>query len=453
MVLAHHQGKNKNKLSQLIRDGKGNLCQKLYLLIILYRLQMMANNIVKILNNSSFSIDEKFEKIAEVLNAAPNRGVTEAVELILNTDDPAKAAHPANYLSLLPNFKHEKKQVVEHIINNQRSLLIAATNLVKDLPDDVVNRLIDEYFQDPESSDLYNIIFEVAQFFPEKLQPFASQIDDEYLQELILPGGPDSWVDDLVGKYRGDSSPEYLKSLAWFRTDKALDALLTLSKTISEEYLEDVYAYVESSGVFPDSRLASVYFENYRGYVVSRNDSLHHMGGNFPHSVPKCPVTDTPANRILTLDKSQLNLGLKSKYNPSFFWYESGYPPGYIYVQFTQEGTKGLTIPMTDGEVGTDLIPGELALKLEGYPLKYGRGGIATPGFSNHQVGGYPVWIRFERFPRCPICSQGMRFLVSIDSGMTPFGKLGFNGILYGFWCDPCSVSCTYHQSDEDDFE
>ncbi|MBJ7297453.1 MAG: hypothetical protein JHC73_14305, partial [Dolichospermum sp.] len=172
-----------------------------------------------------------------------------------------------------------------------------------------------------------------------------------------------------------------------------------------------------------------------------------------PYPVPKCPVTDTPANRILTLDISQLDLDLESGYNPSFFWYESGYSPGCIYVQFTEKGIKGLMTPMTDGEVGNDLIPGELALKLEEYPLKSGRSGIANPGFSNHQVGGYPNWINFESFPRCPICSQGMKFLVSIDSGMTPFGKLGFNGILYGFWCDPCAVSCTCHQSDDDDFE
>lgn len=413
----------------------------------------MTDNITEILNSSSFSVDEKVEKITEALNALPDRGVAESVDFILNTDDSAKATYPANYLAFLPNLKQEKQQVVEHIINNKKDLLIAVTNLVKDLPDDLVNRLITEYFQDPESSDLYNIIFEVAQFFPENLHPFASQIDDEYLQELILPGRNDSWVDDLVNKYREDENPEHLKALAWFRTDKALDALITLSKTIPEEYLADVYAYIESSGVFPDSRLASVYFKNYRGYVVSRDESPHYMGGNFPYPVPKCPVTDTPANHILTLDISQLDLDLKSSYNPSFFWYESGYSPGCIYVQFTENGIKGLITPMTDGEVGTDLIPGELALKLEEYPLKSGRGGLAIAGFSNHQVGGYPNWINFERFPRCPICSQGMKFLVSVDSGMTPFRKMGFNGILYGFWCDPCAVSCTCHQSEDDDFE
>ncbi len=88
-------------------------------------------------------------------------------------------------------------------------------------------------------------------------------------------------------------------------------------------------------------------------------------------------------------------------------------------------------------------------MKLEEYPIKYGRGDLAVPGYSYHQVGGYPQLMKWKSFPKCPVCG-GMKFLVSIDSGMTPFGRLGFNGILYGFWCDDCAVSCTYHQNYDD---
>lgn len=416
---------------------------------------MLSTTITEILDNSSLTLDEKVEKITEKLISYSDKGVAESLEFIMNTDDADAASHPANYLALLPNFQKEKTQVVAHILNHQPQLMFAITNLVKDMPDDVVERLINDYFQNAHSSssDLSDIIFEVARFFPEKMHKYVPQIEDDLIKELIWPGGPDSWVDDLVNKYLEEKDPEYLKKLAWFRTDKALDALLTLAPTVPEEDLENLSAYIESSGVFPDTRLASVYFQNYRGYVVSRSESTHHMGGSFPHAVPKCPVTDTAANRILTLDVSQLDLGIESAYNPSFFWYESGYPPDCLYVQFTENGLKGIATPMTDGEVGTDLIPGELALKLEEYPLKYGCGGSAVPGYSYHQVGGYPSLMRFERFPRCPVCGTGMRFLVSIDSGMTPFGRLGFNGILYGFWCDDCAVSCTYRQSDDDDFD
>jgi hypothetical protein len=414
---------------------------------------MLSTKIAEIIGNSSLTLDEKVEKITEELHSYPDKGVSESIEFIMNADDADAACHPANYLALLPNLQKEKKEVVEDILDGKPHLMFAITNLVKQLPDDVIERLIDDYFKNPSSGDLYNVIFEVASFFPEKLHKSAPQIEDKLIKKIILPGGPDSWVDDLVNKYLEDKEPEYLKQLAGFRTDKALDALLTLAPSVPEEDLENLYAYVESSGVFPDTRLASVYFQNYRGYVVSRSESPHHMGGSFPHPVPKCLVTDTPANRILTLDVSQLNLDIESGYNPSFFWYESGDPPVCIYVQFTENGLKGLATPMTDGEVGTDLIPGELALKLEEYPLKYGRGGSAVSGFSYHQVGGYPSLMRPKRFPCCAVCGKGMRFLVSIDSGMTPFGRLGFNGILYGFWCDDCAVSCTSRQSHDDDFD
>jgi len=39
-----------------------------------------------------------------------------------------------------------------------------------------------------------------------------------------------------------------------------------------------------------------------------------------------------------------------------------------------------------------------------------------------------------------------MMSLASIDSGLTPFGRLGFEGILYGFWCDACAISETRRQ-------
>ncbi|HBE18677.1 MAG TPA: hypothetical protein DEG17_02090 [Cyanobacteria bacterium UBA11149] len=409
----------------------------------------MDDAIANILTNSSLTVDEKVEKTTELLSCQPDKGVSESIQFLLNTNDPAAATYPANYLSLLPNIRSEKSMVVEYILKNKNHLMIAAANLVKDISDEIIDQLIDEYFQNPSSSDMYSIINEVAQYFPERLRKFATEIDDEYIREALLPGAPDSWVDDLVSQYRQNEDPDILKSLAWIRTEKALNGLFTLARLVPKEQLGDIYAYIESSGVFPDTRLASIYFKNYRGYVVSRHESPHQMGGEFPHPVPKCPVTGIPANRILTLDVSQVDLSITSGYNPTFFWYEGTHPPDCIYVQFKPEGIKGLMTPMTDGVVGTDLIPGELALKLEEYPLKHGCGGSAVSGYSNHQVGGYPRLIRFERFPRCPICGKGMRFLVSIDSGMTPFGKLGFEGILYGFWCDECAVSCTCRQTDD----
>lgn len=408
---------------------------------------MLADKIGNIFANSTLTVKEKEEHIAKQLILSPNKGVIECLQLMKETNDLNTATYLINYLTILPNLRQEKTQVVEQIFKQKPYLRDATVNLIKHLPEDFIEYFIKNYIQDISDPNVYSVIYEIAQYFPDKLHKQASQIEDDLILESILPRSADIIVDDLVNKYLEEQNSEYLQKLAYIRTDKAIEVLIKLIPQVPEEELGNLYTYIENSGVFPDTRLASVYFQNYRGYVVSRNESPHYMGGNFPYPVPKCPVTNTPATRILTLDTSQLDLGLESGYNPSFFWYESGYSPDCIYVQFTENGLKGLMTPMTDGEVGTDMIPGELALKLEEYPLKFGRGGLAVPGYSNHQVGGYPNLMRIERFPRCPVCSKGMRFLVSIDSGMTPFGRLGFNGILYGFWCDDCAVSCTYNQN------
>ena len=170
------------------------------------------------------------------------------------------------------------------------------------------------------------------------------------------------------------------------------------------------------------------------------------MGGPVPYAVPKCPVCDTPANRILTLAAAELDCPLDGPHQPSFFWYQCPHPPGSVVVQIMSDRIKALMHPMSDGQAGTDLVPGDRAMVLEKHPNQFGLGIDQTPGFSCHQAGGFPPWVRIERFPCCPLCQKRMIFLAAIDSGMTPFGRLGFEGILYGFWCDACSVSCTQQQ-------
>jgi hypothetical protein len=40
-----------------------------------------------------------------------------------------------------------------------------------------------------------------------------------------------------------------------------------------------------------------------------------------------------------------------------------------------------------------------------------------------------------------------MKFVASIDGGMTPFGRAGFTGTLFGFWCDECAISTTQRRA------
>jgi hypothetical protein len=48
--------------------------------------------------------------------------------------------------------------------------------------------------------------------------------------------------------------------------------------------------------------------------------------------------------------------------------------------------------------------------------------------------------------PRCVPYGTVMRFIASVDSGLTPFGRLGFRGILYGFLCNIDAVTDIRHQ-------
>jgi hypothetical protein len=92
------------------------------------------------------------------------------------------------------------------------------------------------------------------------------------------------------------------------------------------------------------------------------------------------------------------------------------------------------------------LITEHGSVVLEQERHEYGLGGAAVTGTARIQVGGYPHWRAPERFPRCAECGLGMKFIASVDSGVTSFAKFAFSGILYAFWCERCNVACTHSQ-------
>ncbi|MER7014509.1 hypothetical protein ABT324_24045 [Saccharopolyspora sp. NPDC000359] len=102
--------------------------------------------------------------------------------------------------------------------------------------------------------------------------------------------------------------------------------------------------------------------------------------------------------------------------------------------------------PQGPGGGDRRIIPGECSLVLEAQPNQFGPSLPAVAGRSRHQVGGLPQWPSPELHPICPGCGNSMPFLVAIDSGPTPFGAMGFEPLLFGFWCDPCAVSATQVQ-------
>jgi len=407
----------------------------------------MTLHIDLVLKDRSLSVDEKVRNLTAILSSLPNHGIDEILQFLFSSNDPAAATYAANYLALLPDYDKEKQKVVTYILDKKKDLMIAVVNLIRDMPAKIVDQLIDCYFQDPNGPAMNSVIYEVAMFFPANLRKFAPRITDETIRQAILPGGPDAWVEELVKSYRANPDPAYLRALGQFRTDRAIAAMLDLWPIIPEEDRWNLYGYIESSGVFPDSRQASVYFKTYRGRVVDRMKSPHHMGGEFPLGVPACAICDKPANRILTLKKEELDLEIAGSQDPTFFWINCPHPQDYVVARFTEAGVEGIMTATSPGPAATDLIPGNLALQLEEHPNQFGYGMDIIPGYGLHQVGGYPPWVTLDHFPRCPDCGEGMRYLATVDSGMTLYGELSLGGMLYGFWCEGCSISATLLQS------
>ena len=351
-------------------------------------------------------------------------------------------------LGLLPDRVDEKSAIVEEAVRSRPELRDDVTLLLRSATAAAVEAAVEEYLRDPDGPGTSALAYEAALYHPQHVRKHRARIDDESVGQALLAGAPDTIVDELVAAYRDDPDPATLRALAAVRTDDSLSALIDLRPHVAEHEHEKLDLYIETSGAFPDTRTASVYFDAYRGFVVPRDESPHHMGAGFGGSVPECPLCETPATRVLSLDAAATGLDLRL--DPSFFWFSCDCQAlDYVYVEFKEGGgIAGLMVPMTDGAPPEPIVPAGSML-LERHPNQHGFGIEIVSGFAMHQVGGYPPWIALARHPFCPRCSLPMRFLAAVDSGATVLGPMGFDGILYGFWCDDDAVSCTTRQGDE----
>lgn len=403
----------------------------------------MYSSLDDVLSDASLTVDDRVAETARYLVSLPDRGVAEVLRFLTSSVDAAKASYAANYLALLPHHGVDKARAVQYLTQEHPELAIAAVNLIKDMPDHVLDVLLPWCLEAPPSSDLYSILYEIARFFPAKLHAHMDGLSDPVLRAAALPGLPDEWVQGLSQEYLDTANTSVLSVLARVRTDAALEELLRIERELPVDRRDEVRAFIENAGVFTDTREPSVFSRSYRGFVVRREESPHHMGGGFLGPVPKCPVCDVAADRILTLDAGTLGLELTGEVNPSFFWYQCPHPPSHVVVRVKKHGVEGLMTPMADGEERAARLPEDVSLLLVDNPSPLGFGVGMTPGYSWHQVGGFPPWVELSAFPTCPGCGHRMRFLASIDSGMTPFGPIQFSGMLYGFWCEHCSISAT----------
>lgn len=59
------------------------------------------------------------------------------------------------------------------------------------------------------------------------------------------------------------------------------------------------------------------------------------------------------------------------------------------------------------------------------------------------QVGGHPTWIQDAEYPKCPKCSNHMKFIGQIDwADIEEYGE----GIYYAFVCEECNIAATNYQ-------
>ncbi|MGB6165067.1 MAG: hypothetical protein WBF75_21360 [Pseudonocardiaceae bacterium] len=355
--------------------------------------------------------------------------------------DESVAVFVADYLALIPDAARDKTRAAERLRGAGR-LVLAAARLVPWLPTPLIDGFIADYLQQPApGSPLFSVIYEIAALRPDRLRPYAARIDHPWLREGMLSGAPDTWVTDLVDRWHDEHDPEVLDALARVRTPAAADVLLALRDEVDDRHHWETL--IGMAGRLPDGHERSSAAPAFLGFVVKRERTMHVMGGAFPGDVPICPICDAPAERVLTLDAGSLPFRLHQ--NPSFFWYTCDCDAlDFTTVQIRPEGLRVFFTPQGRPSPGGKLVPGgERGLLIEPHPNQTGVSLDAFSGSGRHQVGGPPRWIQPDSHPRCPGCSRPMTFVASVDSGLTPFGPLGFEGTLYGFWCDGCAISDT----------
>jgi hypothetical protein len=289
------------------------------------------------------------------------------------------------------------------------------------------------------------LILEIARHAPEVIRPHVKAIQDERVLAATRAGAPDDWVAPLLAEYVNTQDVRYIRAIGQIRTDAALECLFDTSEKVPEEHLRAFALALENAGVSPQSQHPSIYFDAFRTYVVSRDESPHHMGPGYPYATPLCLFCQTPAERLLTLDARSLE-EYSLEVNPTFFWYRCKCDNSeYIIIRHIDEGIEGVATPMTSGPVPSSLPAASLLL--EAFPRSSIVGGPARPGAGEHQIGGYPVWIHERFFPRVPGTKRGMMFIGSIDLATTPLGQQAeLEGIVYCFFDDESRTAVSLRQ-------
>ena len=402
--------------------------------------------IKRIVADPSLDVREKEDRLAAELRRLPGFGTMEAYDAIVSGSPAIVTRYAANYLAVLPDYVDEKRHAVEHVLRSRPADLNDIAYLVRFLSPETADELVRRCLENQEERS--GALFSAAEAFPHVVRAYEERIEDSGIRILLWPGAPKKWLVAALLAWRQRRELTALEQISFIRTDEAREALLHLRANLPDEFMPIYETVVENAWVFPDTREPSVYPRTLMGLVGDRQVSRHHMGAGYGPLVPVCPLCQRPAVRVLTLARDTLPFKVSGTADPSLFWLPCDCDAvEYLYVRFTDQGIEGLVTEVGPPDNRENWLPGRLALELLDHPNQYGRSTDAIPGQSEHQVGGYPPWVQTDRFPRCAECGQGMRYLASMDSGKTAFGRMPFEGMLFGFWCDHDSISVTFEQS------
>jgi len=351
-------------------------------------------------------------------------------------------AAAARVLGLCPGLVEEKIKVAEYILARDPTSADLLP-LVRHLDATRLARLAAESVSKPERAEL---VLEIARHAPASVRPYVKQIHDERAMAAARAEAPDDWIAPLLDAYQTTHDPAYIRAIGQIRTDAALGCLIRTGKSAPSAHIPAFALAIENAGVSPQTRHPSIYFDAFRAYVVSRDESPHHMGPGYPYAVPLCPFCQSPAERLVTLDARSLE-DYALEVNPSFFWYRCNCDNGeHILVKHVDGGLEGVMTAMTDGPVPSPLPAASLLL--EAFPRASIVGGPARAGAGEHQIGGFPGWIDEIFFPRVPGVNRGMMFVGSIDLVATPLGwKTGQVGIVYCFFDDESRIAVSLRQA------
>lgn len=356
-------------------------------------------------------------------------------------DGPDEAA-AASVLGLSPGLSPEKVKLAERILARDPASADLIP-LVRHLDAQQLARLAAESVGEPARAEL---LLEIARHAPEAVRPHVGALEDERVLAAARAEAPDDWIAPLLEAYVETQDVRHIRAIGQIRTDAALSCLIDASKKAPEEHVGAFALALENAGVSPQTRHPSIYFDSFRAYVVSRDESPHHMGPGYPHAVPLCPSCQSPAERLVTLDSGSLE-DYALEVDPTFFWYRCTCDNGdHILVKHTDDGLEGVMTAMTGGPVPSPLPAASLLLEV--FPRASIVGGPARPGAGEHQIGGFPVWIHESFFPRVPGTKRGMMFVGSIDLAATPLGwKMGRTGIVYCFFDDESRIAVSLRQT------